>query len=91
MMKPFRGPDFSRNAQRVGKHDPCAYCGKAVKNRARALFVEVCTCGEFMQDHDGSKCGGNSQGGFLLGPDCARRFKAERKSRAQADSLRDLL
>lgn len=81
MMKPWSGPDFRRNADRAGKHDPCAYCGKAIKNKSRAIMVEVCPCGKFIVDGDHSKCG-PSQGGFLLGPNCAKRFKAER---AEAD------
>lgn len=76
MMKPFSGPNYQENKRRIGiEEEPCAYCGKAVKNKNKALWVEVLVNGEFAQDAPGSA---ESQGAFPLGPDCARRFKAER-------------
>jgi hypothetical protein len=75
MMKPFGGPNFRYNQERVGKYDPCAYCGKAIKNKDTAVYVEVLVNGEFAQDAPGSA---ESQGAFPLGPNCARRFKSER-------------
>jgi hypothetical protein len=75
MMKPFRGPNFHLNVERAGKYEPCAYCGKAIKNKDAALYVEVLVNGEFAQDAPGSA---ESQGGYPLGPDCAKRFRAER-------------
>ncbi len=77
-MKPFGGPDYRRNADRVGQYIPCAYCGKPVKNTAKALFVEVLVNGRFAQDAPGSA---ESQGAFPLGPDCARRYRIERMMR----------
>lgn len=75
-MKPFSGSEYRKNAGRAGEFTPCVYCGKAVKNTAKALYVEVLVNGEFADDAPGSA---DSQGAFPLGPDCAERFKAERK------------
>jgi hypothetical protein len=75
-MRPFSGADYRRNSKRAGDRTPCAHCGKGIKNTATALFVEVCTCGEYMDRHDAKACGGSSQGGFPLGPDCAKLYKA---------------
>lgn len=74
-MKPFSGANYRRNEKRCGPLDPCAYCGKAITNRAKALGVLVC-CSQFDPGHPES-CVGN-QGGLLLGPDCARRYRKER-------------
>lgn len=73
MMKPWSGPDYRRNAKRSGSKTPCAYCGKGIKGEA--FYVEVLVNGEFAVDAPGST---ESQGSFPLGPDCAKRFKAER-------------
>lgn len=73
MMKPWSGPDYHKNVKRAGSKTPCAYCGKPVKGKA--FYVEILVNGEFAVDKPGSA---SSQGGFPLGPDCARRFKAER-------------
>lgn len=74
-MKPFRGPDFRKNAERVGRYEPCVYCGKAIKNKDKAVYVEVLVSGEFEVDAPRSA---ESQGAYPLGPDCARRFRIER-------------
>lgn len=80
MMKPFGGPDFKQNESRCGAKWPCAWCGKPIKDNKKAVMVFIC-CGEFEPagGEEAHKSHGNNMGGYPLGPDCARRFRAERK------------
>lgn len=79
-MRPFGGPDFLKNSKKCknGQH-PCAWCGKPVKNLDAAVLVFIC-CGQFEPDggrevhnwHD------NCMESYPLGPDCARKYRAQR-------------
>lgn len=79
MMKPWGGPNFRKNSDRCkGDEYPCAYCGKPIKDKAKALWVEIC-CDQFVLLIEGEKVNhdrhGNYMGGYPLGPECARAFK----------------
>jgi len=79
MMKPFSGPNFRENSQRCKEHEmPCAYCGKPVKNKDKALWVEIC-CDQFVLLMEGAavdhRLHGNYMAFYPLGPECARAFR----------------
>lgn len=87
-MKAWEGPNFSENSKRCkGDEWPCAYCGKPIKDKAKALWVEVCCgilgCGPEHDPHGkGDKGPGHeSMGSYPLGPECARKFKKLEKEK----------
>jgi hypothetical protein len=51
---------------------PCLLCGRWVLDPNKATWVHYATGGELLIDEDDAP---DSQGGFPLGPDCARRFR----------------
>jgi len=82
MMTPFGGPNYRRNADRSGQRAPCAYCGKKIQDHSRATFIGVADGGgRFFNVKDDAaeerKDPAGYMGGHLLGPDCARKLKAE--------------
>jgi hypothetical protein len=79
MMKPFGGPNFAKNFDRGGGHLPCAYCGKRIKDTSKVVSVFIC-CDEFQPSsiEEAHRAHGNNMGFYPLGPDCARKLRAER-------------
>ena len=81
-MKPFEGPRYHENTECGGNRCPCAYCGKEIKDRAKAIPIGVTDGGNrFYNVKDDAaeekKDPAGYMGGHLLGPDCARKLKAE--------------
>lgn len=78
-MKPFSGQKFRENESRCGDKWPCAYCGKPIKDRRKAVMAFIC-CGDFqpLSTEEDHRNHASNMGGYPLGPDCARRLKKER-------------
>jgi len=80
MMTPFSGPRFHENAERCkGSEWPCAYCGKPIKEKDKAMWVFIC-CGQF-EPAGGEEAHQHhpwNMGGYPLGPDCARKYRREK-------------
>jgi len=74
-MKAFGGANYRENAAKCGDLDPCAYCGRAIKKTSKAISVEVCCCGSFMDAPGHVGCKAGSQGGFRMGADCAKKYR----------------
>lgn len=68
---PFSGARFQENQKKAGDLSACAICGKGIKNRAAASSAEVNTQGRWFVNGDPDS---ESQGGFLVGPDCHRKY-----------------
>ena len=57
-------PSYSKNLDRYGEHtNTCCRCGKRTADGAGTVFAEMDTGG------------GESQGMFPVGPECAKAFK----------------
>ena len=75
-MRPFGGPDYRKNERRCkGGEYGCVWCGRPIKDEAKAVWVEVLVNGKFADDAPGSA---ESQGCFPMGPSCAKLYRAER-------------
>lgn len=79
-MKAFSGPKYSENAKKCsGNQQPCAHCGKPIKNLDTAVWVEIC-CHIINPDashdpHGTGKPGHEPHGAYPLGPECAKLLK----------------
>jgi hypothetical protein len=82
LMKPFEGPNYHKNVDRGGNRRPCAYCGKEIKQSSSAVPIGVTGGGDrFFNVKDDAaeekKDPGGYMGGHDLGPDCAKKLKAQ--------------
>jgi hypothetical protein len=81
-MTPWGGPKYHENEKRGGSRNPCAYCGKEIKKSAKPVMMGVTDGGaRFYNPKDYKKEYAANPGGEMglhpLGPDCARKLKAE--------------
>lgn len=83
-MRPFEGPKYHENARRGRGGDPCVYCGRPIKDTRKAVAIGVTDGGnrfynvkddQTEQQKDPAGC----MGAHLLGPDCARKLKAQQQ------------
>lgn len=80
MIKPWSGPKFNENSKKCrGGHQPCAICGKPIKDNKKAVMVFIC-CDDFQPDsvEPDHREHGNNMGSYPVGPDCARVLRKDR-------------
>ena len=76
-LRPFSGPNYSRNSRRVGDDAwPCALCGRAVKTDDAKWVTVVDGGSRFVRAGEPTvlESDPGHMGGFAVGPDCARRL-----------------
>ena len=61
-IRPFGGKNFQNNQRKCGPHEPCAICGKPIKNKDTAKWNEVFVTGKWEGKPE------DSQGAFPVGP-----------------------
>jgi hypothetical protein len=75
-MRPFSHPNYEKNEQRCGDLEPCAICGKGVKETAKTLWVLVMGGGGVFAPADQEDPEDPGYMGFFpLGPACARKHR----------------
>lgn len=71
---PFSGGRYHANASKAGDLCPCAICGRGVKDTAKAASATVIGGGDTWGDDQSDTSDPGYMGGYLVGPDCHRRF-----------------
>lgn len=74
-VRPFSGKNFVRNSERVrGDQQPCAICGKPVKEPKTAAWAVIVDGGSAWGNDTSDPSHPGYMGGYPVGADCHRKF-----------------
>ena len=80
MPEPFSGPNYRKNSDKCGEFEPCAICGKAVKDRHAHMVNVADGGGIFVSEAEAEQLrvegDAGLMNGFPIGPECWRKHKA---------------